>query len=393
MTVDPRWRAPHRWCGVDVDRAAIIGNVGALIERATPADVWAVVKADGYGHGDVETAHAAIEAGATGCAVALIDEGERLRASGIAVPVLVLSEQPPEFSERLIAGGLTPTVYSFRAVTELGVAATRVGKVIDVHVKVDTGMQRVGITPGAVIEMLEHVAATSGVRLGGVCTHLAVADDPSHPATAQQLATFDAAIAAARKAGLLGDDVIIHVANSAGALCHDEARRDVVRCGIAVYGIDPSDEVRLDRARFRPALRWWARVSLVKEVAAGSHVSYGWRHRFDADTRLATVPVGYADGVPRRWSAVGGTVLIGGRERPVVGVVTMDQLMVDLGPDPDGDDPVVVGDEVVLIGQQGTASLPVEEWARRLGTIGYEIVCGISARVPRRVVGTAPEHS
>jgi alanine racemase len=393
MRVDSRWRAPHRWSGVDVDRAAIIGNVAALVERAVPAEVWAVVKADGYGHGDVETAHAAIAAGATGCAVALIDEGERLRASGIAVPILVLSEQPCEFSDRLIAADLTPTVYSRRAVTDLGVAATRVGKVIDVHVKVDSGMQRVGISPEQLIELLQHVDATTGVRLGGVCTHLAVADDPSHPATAQQLAVFDAAIAPARQAGLVGDDVIIHVANSAGALCHGDARRDVVRCGIAVYGIDPSDEVRLDRAQFRPAMRWWARVSLVKEVAAGSHVSYGWRHRVDVDTRIATVPVGYADGVPRRWSAVGGTVLIGGRERPVVGVVTMDQLMVDLGADPDGVDPVVVGDEVVLIGQQGAASLPVEEWARRLGTIGYEIVCGISSRVPRRVVGTTPEHS
>ncbi|MGA1035976.1 MAG: alanine racemase, partial [Ilumatobacteraceae bacterium] len=216
---------------------------------------------------------------------------------------------------------------------------------------------------------------------------------PAHPATTEQLAVFDRALGTSRRAGLVDDDVIIHVGNSAGALCHPAARRDVVRTGIAVYGIDPSSEAPLDRGRFRQAMRWWSRASLVKEVAAGSHISYGWRHRFECDTRVATVPVGYADGVPRRWSEVGGTVLIGGRERPVVGVVTMDQLMVDLGPDPNGDDPVSVGDEVVLIGNQGLATLSVEDWADRLGTIGYEVVCAVSARVPRRVVGSGADPS
>jgi alanine racemase len=386
-------RAPHRWTWVDVDLDAIAGNVAALVEIAAPAAVWVVVKADGYGHGDIAVARAAIDAGATGCAVALVDEGERLRASGVTLPILVLSEQPPEYADRIVSAGLTPTVYTARGVGAIAAAAVRAGTEIGLHVKVDTGMQRVGIAPDSLNELLVSIHDMRGVRLAGLCTHLALADVPAHPATTEQLAVFDRALGTSRRAGLVDDDVIVHVGNSAGALCHPAARRDVVRTGIAVYGIDPSSEAPLDRGRFRQAMRWWSRASLVKEVAAGSHISYGWRHRFECDTRVATVPVGYADGVPRRWSEVGGTVLIGGRERPVVGVVTMDQLMVDLGPDPNGDDPVSVGDEVVLIGNQGLATLSVEDWADRLGTIGYEVVCAVSARVPRRVVGSGADPS
>ena len=386
-------RAPHRWTWVDVDLDAIAGNVAALVELAAPASVWAVVKADGYGHGDIAVAHTAVAAGATGCAVALVDEGERLRASGVAVPILVLSEQPAEYADRIVSAGLTPTVYTADGVAAIASAADKAGAEIGLHVKVDTGMQRVGVAPDSLIELLMLIRDTPGVRLAGLCTHLALADLPTHPATTEPLAAFDRVVGAAQRGGLVDDDVTVHVGNSAGALCHPAARRDVVRTGIAVYGINPSSDVPLDRGRFRQAMRWWSRVSLVKEVAAGSHISYGWRHSFERSTRVATVPVGYADGVPRRWSEVGGTVLIGGRERPVVGVVTMDQLMVDLGPDPDGGDQVAVGDEVVLIGAQGPASLSVEDWADRLGTIGYEVVCAVSARVPRRVVGSGVDPS
>jgi alanine racemase len=393
MTLTEVQRAPNRWSGVEVDLDAIAGNVAALVACSSPAVVWAVVKADAYGHGDVAVARAAVAAGASGCAVALIDEGERLRQGGVDVPVLVLSEQPPEFAARMVTAGLTPTVYTPSGIAALGAAAVAAGVAIDVHVKVDTGMQRVGVSPHGLSDVLAVVHGTTGVRLGGICTHLALADSPDHPATAAQLQEFDRVVDEARERGLVDERVLIHVANSAGALLHPVSRRDVVRTGIAVYGIDPSPEVLLDRGQYRAALRWWSRVSLVKEVEAGSHISYGWKHQFASRTRVATVPVGYADGVPRRWSAVGGSVLIGGRERPVVGVVTMDQLMVDLGPDPDGSDQVSIGDEVVLIGHQGDSLLTVEEWARRLGTIGYEVVCAISARVPRSVVGSSPDLS
>lgn len=393
MTGAETQRAPHRWSQAEVDLDAIAANVRALVEQAAPAQVWAVVKADAYGHGDIAVAQTAIAAGASGCAVALIDEGVRLRHAGVTGPVLVLSEQPVEYLDRLVAADLTPTVYSSDGVLGVSDAACAAGVVVGVHVKVDTGMQRVGVAPDSLSDLLRLIEGTGGVRLAGIFTHLAVADSPDHPATEQQLDTFDRCLDEARSRGLVDESVMIHAANSAGALVHPDARRDLVRTGIAVYGIDPSDEVRLDRSRFRAALRWTSKVSLVKVVEPGSHVSYGWRHRVEQRTRVATVPVGYADGVPRRWSTVGGTLLIGGRERPVIGVVTMDQLMVDLGPDPDGIDPVAVGDEVVLIGSQGAAQLSAEEWARRLGTIGYEVVCAISARVPRSVVGATADPS
>jgi alanine racemase len=213
-----------------------------------------------------------------------------------------------------------------------------------------------------------------------VFTHLAVADEPDDEFTALQLGRFDEILST------LGvtDDVAVHAANSAGALAHRAARRSFVRAGIAVYGISPGRGVDDLCHDLRPALSLRARVSFVKTVRAGSRISYGLRHTFERDTTVATLPIGYADGVPRRLSSTGGEVLIAGRRRPIVGVVTMDQLMVDCGPD----DPVAVGDEVVLIGTQdgpeGPQQIRAEEWADRLGTIGYEIVCGIGTRVPRR---------
>jgi alanine racemase len=175
---------------------------------------------------------------------------------------------------------------------------------------------------------------------------------------------------------------LVHAANSAGALAHPRARRSLVRLGIAMYGVTPGPGVADRCGALRPAMRLKARVSFVKRCPAGSRISYGLRHRFSHDTTVATVPIGYADGVPRRMFATGGEVLIGGRRRPIVGVVTMDQLMVACG-----DDPIAVGDEVVLLGQQGDERITVDEWAGRLDTIGYEVVCGISGRIERHAVG------
>jgi alanine racemase len=226
------------------------------------------------------------------------------------------------------------------------------------------------------------------LRLAGVFTHLAVADEPRDEFTATQLERFDEVLDRLRLDPGLPADVLIHAANSAGALAHPAARRSLVRAGIAIYGVSPGHGVDDLCDELRPALSLRARVSFVKPVAAGSRISYGLRHTFEHDTIVATVPIGYADGVPRRLSATGGEVLIGGRRCPIVGVVTMDQLMVDCGPaGPDGD-AVRPGDEVVLIGSQdglaGRTHIAAEDWADRLGTIAYEIVCGIGTRVPRR---------
>ena len=377
---------PGRWAWVDIDLDALEHNVRLLRAAVAPSELWAVVKANGYGHGAVEVARSSLAAGAAGLCVALVQEGLELRAAGIDAPVLVLSEQPATASDVIVRSGLTPTVYTPATIDALVAAADRAGvSEFAVHLKVDTGMQRVGAHPddveGLVTLLADHSPA---LRLAGIFTHLAVADEPERDGTATQLGRFDDVLAALRRSERLEPDVAVHTANSAAALAHPSARRSFVRAGIAVYGISPGAGVDELCAGLRPALSLRARVSFVKTVRAGSKISYGWRHTFERDTTVATVPIGYADGVPRRLSATGGEVLIGGRRRPIVGVVTMDQLMVDCGPG----DPVRPGDEVVLIGGQhgpdGRRRIRAEEWADRLDTIGYEIVCGIGGRVPRR---------
>ena len=363
----------------EVDLDAIAHNVRVLRRAVAPAAVWVVVKADGYGHGAVRVARAALAAGASGLCVAFVQEGVQLRQAGIDAPVLVLSEQPLETIADLVTHRLTPTVYTERYADEL--ARHAVGT-LAVHVKVDTGMQRVGARPAAVGRLMAHVNGLAPRRhVAGLFTHLACADEPDHPANDAQLDLLDRVLADLGPAA----PAVVHAANSAGALALPRARRSLVRCGIAVYGVSPGAGVDHLVGELRPALRLVARVAHVKRVDAGSHVSYGWRHRFVRDTTVATVPIGYADGVPRRLGTLadrpGADVLVGGRRHPIVGVVTMDQLVVDVG-----DTDIAVGDEVVLLGAQGGDRIRAEDWADRLRTIGYEIVCGIGGRVPRVAV-------
>jgi alanine racemase len=378
-----RSAADDRWAWAEIDLDAIRHNVAHLAGVAAPAKLWAVVKAGGYGHGAVEVARAAIDAGAAGLCVALVQEGVELRAAGIDAPILILSEQPIGQIDDLLASGLTPTVYSDEIVTGLEDALRRVDAPIGpypVHVKVDTGMQRVGMAPTAVPDLVERISASPHLRLDGVFTHLACADEPGSSATEEQLAVFDDVLAQLDARGHTPPTT--HVANSAAILRVPASHRSLVRAGIAIYGISPGPALDAEAAALRPAMRLVARVSHVKRVAAGTHVSYGWRHRFERSTTVATLPIGYADGVPRRMGTLpgraGADVLIGGRRCPIVGVVTMDQLVVDCG-----DVPVSIGDEAVLIGEQGAEHIRAEDWAERLDTIGYEIVCAISSRVPR----------
>jgi len=376
-----------RWAWAEVDLDAIAHNVEVVRRVVAPSAVWAVVKADGYGHGALDVTHAALAAGAEGLCVALVQEGVALREAGVTAPILVLSEQPPEQAGEIVAFDLQPTLASADGVAAMSAAGALGGASgrVAVHLKVDTGMHRAGAQPESAVGMVRAIAAAGGLRLASIFTHLATADEPTSPANAIQIGRFDEALAEIRAAGL--EVPRVHVANSAAALALADARRDFVRLGIAMYGIEPGPGVADLCADLRPALSLHARVSAVKTVAAGEGVSYGLRHVFDRDTVVATLPIGYADGVPRRLFGTGGEVLIHGTRRPIVGVVTMDQLMIDCG-----DTPVAVGDEVVLIGAQigaaGCDAIPAEEWAARLGTIGYEIVCGISKRITRR-----PAHS
>jgi alanine racemase len=360
----------------EVDLGAIAHNVRQLLAVAAPAAVCAVVKADGYGHGVVPVATATLQAGAQWLAVALPEEGAALRDAGIDAPVLVLSEPPPSEMELVARTGLRPTLYTRAGIHAAAVAAKTTAHGLPVHLKVDTGMHRVGADPGEAVELAELIGSHPELELEAVWTHCAVADEPDNPFTAEQLRRFDGVVDALGRAGLRPP--LLHAANSAAAIAHPAARYDFVRAGIALYGIAPSPALA-GVADLRPAMSLKARVAMVKDVAAGEGISYGHQHVFDRPAVVATVPIGYADGVRRRLSAAGGQVLIRGRRHPIVGVVTMDQLMVDCG-----DEPVEVGDEVVLIGEQGGETVTAEEWAARLDTVGYEIVCGIGPRVPRR---------
>jgi alanine racemase len=361
------------WADVDLD--AVARNVARLREQIADAALCAVVKADAYGHGAVGVARAAQRGGATWLAVALVEEGVELRASGIDGPVLVLSEPRATEMDDARAADLRPTLYT-RAGVEAAARAARAagGPPWPVHLKVDTGMHRVGARAEHACDLADAIDAQPALHLEAVWTHCAVADDPSDDFTAVQLDRYDAVVGALTANGR---QLLRHVANSAGGLAHPRGRFDLVRSGIAVYGIAPSDDVPL--VGFEPALTLRSEVTHVQVVDTGEGVSYGRRWRASAPTRVATVAIGYADGVRRDLPAHGGEVLVRGRRRPMVGVVTMDQLMVDCG-----DVPVEVGDEVVLIGEQGGDRITAEEIAARLGTIGYEIVCAIGARVPRR---------
>jgi alanine racemase len=363
----------------EIDLAALRANVAELAAIVAPARVLAVVKADGYGHGAVAIGRAAIEAGAAMLGVALVEEGEELRAAGIDAPILVLSEPVAGAASAVVEAGLTPAVYTAAGIEALAKAVIEHDAVpLSVHLKVDTGMHRVGAAPEAADVLAELIDTHRELRFEGLWTHLAVADEPENPYTREQLATFDEVRARLTARGRR--PAIVHAANTAGALAFSDARYDLVRAGIGIYGIPPVAEFA-SLATLCPVLSVKARVSFVKRVPAGAALSYGLRYRVERPVNIATVPIGYGDGVPRNLSEAGGEVLVRGRRRRIAGTVTMDQLMVDLG-----DDNIEAGEEVVLIGRQGDEEVTASEWAARLQTIPYEIVCNIGPRVPRRMV-------
>jgi alanine racemase len=357
---------------VDVDLDAIRHNVRTL--KPEEVELMAVVKADAYGHGDVAVARAALEAGATWIGVALVEEGLRLRDAGIEAPILVLSEFSPGSESVAIAAGLIPSLYSDAALERLSEAAT--GREIGVHVKVDTGMHRAGVYPPEATKGFVDRVASRGLRLEALWTHYASSSE-DEKITLVQLECFLAVVEEVRAAGYA--PTLLHTANSGATILYPETHLDLVRTGIAMYGLEPAPRVG-DGLGLRPALTWRSRVAMTKRLPAGERVSYGHRYRLERDANIATVPVGYADGYPRILSSRADVLIRGGRCR-VVGSVTMDQLIVDCG-----DVPVEPGDDVVLLGRQGEEAVTAEELARQAETIGYEIVTGIGARVPREYV-------
>ena len=366
--------------------AAIEANVRRLVERAGSAALCAVVKADGYGHGAVTAARAALAGGASWLAVATIREAlevaETADSVGSDAPVLILAEADPGLVASASGRCSSRVRFTVASVSGIRALAAAGGPARSVHLKVDTGMHRMGALPGELGAMVEALReAGPRLRLEGVWTHFAVADEPDDPFTAEQLRRFDAAIAQLGASGVSAD--VVHAANSAGLLAHPDARRDMVRAGISIYGVPPSPALK-GIVELEPALELVSRVTAVRTVAPGETVSYGRHWRAGEPTRVATVAIGYADGIRRDSGSAGVEVLVRGRRCPIVGTVTMDQLMVALAPAIV--DEVVPGDEVVLIGRQGTEEMTSTEIAARLGTIAYEVLTSISARVPRVVV-------
>ena len=374
----------QRWAWAEIDLGALRHNVATLAAHIGPQQLWAVVKADAYGHGAIECARVALQSGAHGLCVALVQEGIALRQSGINAPILIMSEQPAEQHRDIIQYGLIATLYNEATIAQFARTAHELEIMATVHVKVDSGMHRVGVQPDNAVRAVSLVADSQWLTLDGMFTHLATADVADTQFAQQQVSTFARAVEQVRALEI--EVRHVHISNSSSAIRRLDAGVGCTmeRVGIALYGI-PGDARSnsfgaTHQLDLRPVMSVHARVSHVQRVSAGQGVSYGLKRPVEHDATVATLPLGYADGVPRGlWES--GSVLIGGIRRPFAGVVTMDQIMVNCT-----DDAVHIGDEVVLIGSQGSDVITANEWANKLGTIGYEIVCAISARMPRNYI-------
>lgn len=372
-----------------VDLKAISGNVAALAERAGDAEVMAVVKADGYGHGLVPSARAALAGGATWLGAAQLDEALAIREAGIEARILTWLYAPGAPLDKVVAAGIDVSVSAGWALREVVDAARASDRTARVHVKVDTGLGRGGVTRVEYESLLDAalgVQAEGVIDVVGLWSHLAWADAPDHPTVLAQAERFREAVARAERKGARIE--VRHLANSAATLTNPALGFDLVRPGLAVYGLSPVPQLG-DAASYglTPAMRLEARLALVKAVGAGHGVSYGHAYTTPTATVLGLVPLGYADGVPRHASGTatssGGPVQAGGRRLGVAGRVCMDQFVVDLGPEANE----VAGDLVVLFGSGTDGEPTAEDWAVAAGTISYEIVTRVGARVPREYVG------
>ena len=383
---------PLIWAEIDLD--AIAANVRELRRLTRPAArVMAVVKANGYGHGAVEVAQTALANGAEWLGVARLAEAAHLRQAGFGGPILVFGYTPPADAGQLIDLDLRQSVYSVETAQAYSAAATARGGRVRVHVKVDTGMGRLGLVPEALtgphpgkavgddfIRAATAIARLPGIDAEGIFTHFAASDSADLSYANGQLSLFLEVLSALRAHGLVFP--VRHAANSAALIQIPESHLDLVRPGIALYGLRPSDEVDLGRVSLKPAMALKTRIIHLKAVRAGTFISYGMTYRTPSPTTLATIPAGYADGYRRRFSSRG-WMMVHGRRVPVVGRVCMDLTMLDVGAVPDAR----IDDEVVIFGKQGDEFISADDLARELRTINYEIVCDVSARVPRVYLG------
>lgn len=366
----------NRWAWVEIDLSAIEHNVRALSSLTKPGTRFmAVVKADGYGHGAERVARAALDAGATHLGVATVDEALELRRAGIGAPLHLLSEPPHTAAGVIMDNDIVASVFSVEFAGALGRAALERGRVAGYHLKVDTGMNRIGVRAEEAPRFAATLIQMPGIRLEGTFTHFATADVPDDWDFARQLSRFTQAIDGMRTEGV--DPGVVHAANSPATILHPDSHFDMVRCGIALYGLQPSKFTR-GRVDLVPAMSVKARTSLVKRIGMGEGVSYGLTYRAAAPTTIATLPLGYADGVHRVLSN-NMSVLVSGHRAQQVGRVCMDQLMVEVPRSVEARR----GDEFVIVGRQGTESISMEEVAEAAGTINYELACAFGMRLPR----------
>ncbi|MEV6550101.1 alanine racemase [Streptomyces sp. NPDC051597] len=366
----------HTRARAEIDLAALRANVRALRARTPGAQLMAVVKADAYGHGALPCARAAIEAGAAWVGTATPQEALALRAAGIGGRMLCWLWTPGGPWREAVEADIDVSVSGMWALREVTEAARAAGRVARIQLKADTGLGRNGCQPADWPELVREALAAPEVRVTGLWSHFACADEPGHPSIAAQLTLFRELVAYAEKAGI--EPEVRHIANSPATLTLPESHFDLVRTGIAMYGISPAPELGAPGDfGLRPVMTLAASVALAKQVPAGHGVSYGHHYVTQEETNLALVPLGYADGIPRHASGRG-PVLLGGKVRTVAGRVAMDQFVVDL----DGDS-VEPGAEAVLFGPGDRGEPSAEDWARAADTIAYEIVTRIGSRVPR----------
>lgn len=365
-----------RWAWVEIDLDAVRHNVAALKALTAPGTLFmAVVKADGYGHGAVPVAKAAVEAGADRLGVATVAEAVELRDAGITVPVHVLSEPPAESAEACLGHDIIPTVYTREFAGALGRAAAAHGTVARYHLKIDTGMNRIGVRAEDAAVFAGVLSEFPGLSLEGTFTHFATADVPGDWDASRQLERFRTTLDAMRSERV--DPGIIHAANSPATILMDEAHLDMVRCGIAIYGLHPADSTK-GSVDLRPAMSIHARATMVKRIGVGEGVSYGLTWHAGAPSTIATLPLGYADGLHRVLSNRI-EVLCAGQRVGQVGRICMDQCMVEL---PRGMQ-AERGTEFVVIGSQLDEIVTMDEMAELAGTINYEIACAFGARLER----------
>ncbi|MDW7650747.1 MAG: alanine racemase [Bacillota bacterium] len=369
---------PLRPAWAEVDLSAIAHNVSQFRKHvSSQTRLMAIVKADGYGHGAVEVAREAVAAGISFLGVGMVEEAVQLRDSGLDTPILILGFTPKNYAPYLCEYNLTPTVFTPDEAEAFSQAAVKSGRTLNVHVKVDTGMGRVGCFPcEEADDFIMYVAGLPGLHVTGLYTHFASADHSDKGYAKWQFGRYMQLVRRLEERGMRIP--VKHAANSAAAISMPETHLDLVRVGISLYGLYPSDEVSRDEICLRPAMSLKAQIIYVKDVPAGTSISYGSTYVAAEPSRIGTLPLGYGDGY-RRGLSNRGQVLVRGQRVPVVGRVCMDQTLVNIS----GVEGAAAGDEVVLFGRQDHALLPVDEVARWLDTINYEVVTSISRRVPR----------